>query len=131
MLITYSGYFPTTVHTFVSSFQESGILGLLYDFSKYAGLVRAWMRIAKKNDAEDKQEVPFEIRDPKILSIFIAWGGLLLGASLAFLGESLYSIRISIFFILSAIITELSKAGVILVVRGALAISFIYNLLSR
>ncbi len=129
-LITYSGYFPTTVHTFVSSFQESGILDMLYDFSKYAGLLQTRILIAKKNDAEEKREVPFELRDPKILSIFIAWGGLLVGASLAFLIESLFNLRISLFLILGAIVAELSKAGVILVVRGALVISFTYDLLS-
>jgi hypothetical protein len=129
-LITYSGYFPTTFHTFLRSFQESGILEMLYDFSEYAEVLHTRFQIAKKNDAEAKREVPFEIRDPKILSIFIAWGGLLLGASLAFLSESLYSIRISLFFILSAIIAELFKAGVILVVRGSHAVLFTYDLLS-
>jgi hypothetical protein len=91
-LITYSGYFSNAVHTFVSSFQESGILDMLYGFEEYARRLQLRIQIAKKNEAEQKAEIPFEIRDPKILSIFIAWGGLLVGASLAFLIESLFSL---------------------------------------
>jgi hypothetical protein len=108
-LITYSGYFPITAHNFVTSFQQSGILDMLYDFSEYAGLLQAWILIAKKNDTEERTEIPFELRDPKILSIFIAWGGLLVGASLAFLIESLFSLIIFLSFIIGVITSKLTK----------------------
>jgi hypothetical protein len=95
-LITSSGYFPSTVHTFLSSFQESGILDMLYDFWKYAELLQTRILVAKRNDAEEKAEVPFEIQDTKILSIFIAWGVLLVGASLVFLSECFFSFLVFI-----------------------------------
>jgi hypothetical protein len=88
-LITYSGYSAETVHTFVSSFQESGILDMLYSLRQYVEYLQVRIRTEKREYAEKKAEVPFELRDPKIISIFAAWGVLLIGASLAFTIESL------------------------------------------
>ncbi len=100
-LITYSGYFPRTVQNFLSSFQESGILDMLYDFQKYDYPLPGRILMAMEDVVEEKAEVPFELRDPKILSIFIAWGGLLVGASLVFLVESLLGLLIFLSFIAS------------------------------
>jgi hypothetical protein len=86
-LITYSGYFPSTVHTLVISFQESGILEMFYKFYDYSTNLALRIRVEKKRYADERAEVPLKLRDPKILSIFIAWGGLLVGASLVFLIE--------------------------------------------
>jgi hypothetical protein len=103
-LITYSGYSPITVETFVSSFQESGILDMLYKFWLYAEYLEIRTRRDRIKYAEEKAEVPFELKDPKIISIFIAWGVLLVAASLVFfLFEFLPSLLKYLYFTLAPI----------------------------
>jgi hypothetical protein len=89
--ITYSGYFATSVHTFLRSFQESGILNMFYKFREYINFLSVRSRVENKRYASERAEVPFELKDPKILSIFITWGILLIGASLVFLVEFQYN----------------------------------------
>lgn len=59
-LITYSGYFPSTIHTFLSSFQESGILGMFYKFYSYTDTLQIRFRAEKKRYAEERAEVLLE-----------------------------------------------------------------------
>jgi hypothetical protein len=88
-LITYSGYFATTFHTFLTSYKESGILDMFYKFWISADRTVVRLRVEKRRYAEKKAEVPFELKDPKIISIFIAWGILFVGAALIFIAELL------------------------------------------
>ncbi len=98
-LITYSGYSSPAVGTFVSSFQESGILEMLYKFWLHAEYLEIRIRRDKRKYAEEIAEIPFELKNPKIISIFIAWGALLIIASLVFfLFESLPNLLNPIFF---------------------------------
>jgi hypothetical protein len=64
-LITYSGYSPTAVHTFVRSFQESGILDMFFKFKEYIQFLPFRTRIEKKRSADERAEVPFQLQDPK------------------------------------------------------------------
>jgi hypothetical protein len=107
--LRYSGYFSTNVQTFVRSFQESGILGMFCRFWDYAHNFQARIRIEKRKYAEERAEVPFELNDPKIISIFIAWGILLGGASLTFLIESMSNIAL---FVIVAVEYEYEDIGI-------------------
>jgi hypothetical protein len=98
-MFTYSGYTLTTVHTFVNSFQESGILDMLYQFWDYAKQLEVRVRLSKRKYVEEKTEFPLELRDPKIISIFIAWSVLLMAACLSFLVESLLGLSFNFYVI--------------------------------
>ncbi len=65
-------YSPTTVWTFVSSFQESGILEMLFKFWLHAEFLKIRIRRDKRKYAEDKAEAPFVLKNPKIISIEIS-----------------------------------------------------------
>jgi hypothetical protein len=101
--ITYSGYSLTTFHTFLTSYQESGILDMFYKLYKCIINLEPKIRVAQKNYAEKRTEIPFELKDPKIISIFIAWGILLVGGLLVFLTEYLWDLLINLIAIHLAI----------------------------
>jgi hypothetical protein len=102
-LLTYSGYFATTFHTLLTSFVESGILNMLHKFGAYADQLEGRIRVGKRKYAQERTEIPFELKDPKIVSIFVAWGILLVTTILIFLLESLMNLFFSLYVILRTI----------------------------
>jgi hypothetical protein len=100
---------------------------MLHKFIDYIKLLPIRIRVEKNKYSDEKAEVPFEMKDPKILHIFIAWGGLLVGASFVFLIESLSDLLLFLSFILVTFLAELAKAALRLRVRMAPAISFTWD----
>ncbi len=94
-LITYSGYFPSTV-TFLRSIQESGTISWNSSF---------WICVEKKSYyADERAEVPIPVptqRSQNHLDFNRLWGILLVGASLVFLADFLLSLLIFLSFIAS------------------------------
>jgi hypothetical protein len=86
-VFSYSGYSVPTFHGMVTSFQESGLLDMLARLQVFAWSYKVKVRAERRKYRDEKAEVPFELKDPKILSIFIGTGVLLAGASLVFLTE--------------------------------------------
>jgi hypothetical protein len=85
---TYSGYSARVFHRMLRSFQESGILGMLFKFDSFVTWFPSRLEVAKNKYREEKAaEVSFSLKDPKIISIFIGWGILLSFASITFLAE--------------------------------------------
>jgi hypothetical protein len=76
---------------------------MLYKFWLYVDSIQVRIDVEKKKYAEGKTEVPFELRDPKIISIFVGCGVLLFGASLTFLSESLLVLLANLYALQAAI----------------------------
>jgi hypothetical protein len=101
--ITYSGYSAQGFHHVLLSFQESGILNLLFKYDAFVEFYQKRVQAANEQYRYEKAEVPFQLNDPKIISIFIGWGFLTLFASLAFLAESLIGCTIKVYLVTAAI----------------------------
>jgi hypothetical protein len=102
-LTTYSGYSAQEFHRILLSYQESGILQMFYKFQRFVTLFQRRLRVASKMGREEEAEVPFRITDPKIISIFIGWGILIISASLVFLAESFMNCLTKLYLVKSAI----------------------------
>jgi hypothetical protein len=86
-LVTYSGYSVPTFHRVLNSWTESGIMDMLHRFETLVSTYKLKVRVDERMYREGRVEIPFELKDPKILSIFIATGILLVGGSLVFMVE--------------------------------------------
>jgi hypothetical protein len=89
--ITYSGYASHTIQILMRSFTESGVLGMWYSYASYATNIIAKLRSERRKYREANTETPFELNDPKIMSIFIGWGVLVVCGFLAFMLEVVFA----------------------------------------
>jgi len=82
-----SGYSRSPLTEIAKHLTESGILGMYDKFTGYVRDLAVNRKIEIKKSKESTEVRPFEIKDLKILSIFIAWAVLLAAAFLVFLME--------------------------------------------
>jgi len=89
MLYIFAGPLHKELSRIARFMHESGTLKMYYDFVHITGIaVKRQVVLMNENDEEP---TPFKISDLKILSIFIIWVILLVGACLAVLVEQFYA----------------------------------------